>query len=95
MSCLDCKNGHRQDHTRTAFRGLGAHCVEFVFHGMNYAHPPQHLLLVQPERQQTTHQCCLEDGAHCRDMAGYFHCQQKQLDALELKEMMQALVLVS
>ena len=86
MSCLDCKNGHRHDHTRTAFRGLGAPCVEFMFHRMMYAHPSQHLLLVQPGRQQTTHQCCLEDGARCGDMAGYLHYQQKQLDALEFKK---------
>ena len=53
---------------------------------MKFAHPPHYLLYVQRERKQTTHQCCLEDGACCRDMAGYLHNHQKQLDALELKK---------
>ena len=56
-----------------------------IFHGMKFPHPPPHLLSVQPEQKQTTHQCCLEDGACCRDMADFLHYQQKQEDALEIK----------
>ena len=52
---------------------------------MNCAHHSLHLLSVQPERQQTTHQCCLEGAACCQDMAGYLHYQQKEIDAVELK----------